>query len=242
MSDSAERPVAVVTGATGGIGGSIAQNLSRTHDLWLVGRNVAALQSSADQLPRARSWALDLGAERPRIDLPDDLDRLDVLVLAAGTWSGGRIESTPGEVWRGMFTTNLFGHIELTRMLLPCLRTAAGRVVIISSTAVTGSPATRAPYAASKLALGAFGQALHEEERDNGVQVSTVVLGRVATRMQESVCAAEGQEYKPENYVKPSIVADAVRWIVDAAPEAHVSSLVLQPPYRPGVYRSPTST
>ena len=128
---------------------------------------------------------------------------------------------------------NLLGHAALSTALLPLLRSAHGRVILLGSTATTGSPANRAAFTASKAALSVFGHALHEEERDNGVQVTEIIPGRVASRTQERVRAAEGGTYDPEDYLAPEVIAAVVRSAIDTAPVAHLESVVVRPVYRP---------
>lgn len=226
------RPTAVITGATGGIGGAIAMELSRTHDVWLAGRDAYRLNESASRLGAARTWLIEQSGDTVP---PPTLDRVDVLVLAAGAWSAGWISETDTSAWQRMFEANVFGPVAVARALQPALRNARGRVVVFSSTAVDGSPAGRAAYAASKAALETFARALHAEERENGVAVTTVVPGRVATEMLKRVTVSEGGSYDATAALAPSLVAEVVRTIIDAADDLYVARIVLQPPHRPKI-------
>lgn len=229
---SCTSPVAVITGATGAIGGAVARDLARTHVVWLIGRDRDRLEHRAPEIGDAKLWVLNLANTQSTVIVPPELDRVDVLVLSAGLWSGDRIENTPAAKWQEVFAVNLFGHAALTAALLPLLRSAHGRVILLGSTATTGSPARRAAFTASKAALSVFGHALHEEERDQGVQVTEVIPGRVASRTQERVRAAEGEAYDPEDYMTPEVIAGVIRSAIDTAPVAHVESVVVRPVYR----------
>ncbi|WLQ07539.1 hypothetical protein [Arthrobacter oryzae] len=72
---------------------------------------------------------------------------------------------------------------------------------------------------------------VREEERVNGVRVTSIRLGYVDTAMARSIAAFEGAEYRPETYLRPSSVAAAVRLAVDAAEEAMIESLSIRPRY-----------
>jgi NADP-dependent 3-hydroxy acid dehydrogenase YdfG len=227
------RPTAVVCGATGGIGRAIVRQLSSSHRLWLMGRNLEQLDLLAADCEAARSWVLDLDAIGDQLLAPADITEVDVLVLCAGVWAGGPARATPAGTWRDVFEVNVFGQVALTRALLDGLRAACGRVVIISSTALRGTPANRAAYTASKAALEVFGRALHEEERDRGVQVGVVYAGRVATDMQRAVRRSERGQFRPQDYLPPSAIAQAVAALLDAAPSADIAEMVVRPRYQP---------
>jgi NADP-dependent 3-hydroxy acid dehydrogenase YdfG len=222
------RPVALVTGATRGIGRAVAADLGRTHRVIVHGRDREAVDALAASLPDATGWAADLGAGG-LADLVPDLDRLDVLVHSAGVIGGDAIADAPVEEWRRVFEVNVFAVAEVTRVLLPALRAAKGQVVLINSGSGFTSNPGGAVYAGSKFALRALGDALREEERPNGVRVSSVHPGRVATDMQRELRAREGGEYDETRYLEPASVARAVRLVVDQTPDGTVESVSLRP-------------
>jgi NADP-dependent 3-hydroxy acid dehydrogenase YdfG len=113
--------------------------------------------------------------------------------------------------------------------LLPALRAARGRVVLLNSGAgLTARPGWGA-YAASKHALRAFADALRDEEAGNGVRVTSIHPGRVDTEMQRTVVAHEGGEYHPASYLRPETVAGAVLFAASAPDDAALTELVLRP-------------
>ena len=220
--------MAVVAGATGGIGRAVTAELARLdHLVWAAGRDGTAVKALSEELPRAVPWSFDLTAGPPAV--PPGLTEVDVLVHAAGVFESGGVRETSAERWRRVFDVNLFGVVDLTRALLPALRRARGRVIVVNSTVVRGSPAGRAAYAASKEALRVFTEALHQEELDTGVRVTTVYPGRVATGMQREVRRREGGPYEPERYLAPEAVGAAVASILGTPGEAHLTELVLHP-------------
>jgi NADP-dependent 3-hydroxy acid dehydrogenase YdfG len=156
-------------------------------------------------------------------------ERLDVLVHSAGIEDGGTIEETDHETWQRVFEVNVFAVARLTRRALPALREAHGLVVVINS----GSGLTSGPgsgvYAGSKFALRALTDALREEERSNGVRVSSIHPGRVDTDMQRALVAREGLEYDTSYTITAEMVAATVRTAVDLPPSGTVESLSVRP-------------
>jgi NADP-dependent 3-hydroxy acid dehydrogenase YdfG len=154
------RPLALVTGASGGIGAAVARALAPGHDLLLGGRDTGALQQLAHELPGSRPWPVDITDYRALAEAVAGISRLDVLVHSAGVGLLGTIAETSASTWRRQLDVNVVAPAELTRLLLPALRAAHGRVVLINSGAGLAARAGWGSYAASKFALRAFADAL----------------------------------------------------------------------------------
>ncbi|MGD0452110.1 MAG: SDR family NAD(P)-dependent oxidoreductase [Solirubrobacteraceae bacterium] len=106
---------------------------------------------------------------------------LDALVNNAGIGIGGPLELISAEDLRRQFEVNVFAQVAVTQALLPALRRAGGRIVFVSSIGGRVAMPFTAPYAASKHAIEAFGDALRVELRSSGVRVALVEPGSVAT-------------------------------------------------------------
>jgi NADP-dependent 3-hydroxy acid dehydrogenase YdfG len=223
------RPLALVTGASRGIGAAVARALAPGYDLLLGGRDLAALHALAAELPGARSWPVELTDTAALAEAAGGIERLDVIVHSAGIGILGAVADTPASTWRRQFEINVVAVAELTRLLLPALRAAGGRVVLLNSGAGLRARAGWASYAASKFALRAFADALRDEESGNGVRVTSVHPGRVDTDMQREVVAQEGGDYRPDAYLRPESVAGAVLLAVTAPDDAALTDLVLRP-------------
>jgi NADP-dependent 3-hydroxy acid dehydrogenase YdfG len=223
------RPLALVTGASRGIGAAVARALAPGHDVLLGGRDTAALQALAAELPGARPWPVELTDGAALAEAVAGIERLDVLVHSAGVGLLGTAAETPASTWRRQFEINVVAVAELTRLLLPALRAARGRVVLLNSGAGLAARAGWTSYAASKFALRAFADGLRAEEAGNGVRVTSVHPGRVDTAMQREVVAQEGGDYRPESYLRPESVAGAVLLAVTAPDDAALTELVLRP-------------
>ncbi|HEX6781815.1 MAG TPA: SDR family NAD(P)-dependent oxidoreductase [Solirubrobacterales bacterium] len=210
--------VAVVTGASTGIGRATAVRLARDPgtELVLVARRGELLRELADSLPcRATYLAADLTAEdvpqRVRAHLEAEHGgRLHLLVNNAGAaWRGSFAESGYANVHRHM-ELNFDAVVRLTEALLPLLRKAAPSAIVnVASTAGRVSRARSGAYSASKSALIGWTDSLHSEERANGVHVGMVLPGFVAT---EGFPATELREKALTRWIvsEPGKVAEAI--------------------------------
>lgn len=224
------KPLALVTGASRGIGAAVARGLAAAgYDVLLGGRDRDALQALAAELPSARPWPVELTDAEAVADATAELERLDVLVHSAGVVRIAPLAETDGELWRRTLEVNVVAVAELTQRLLPALRAAGGHVVLINSGAGLSANPGWGAYAASKFALRAFADVLRAEELPHGVRVTSVYPGRTATDMQRAVRADEGGEFEPDEYLRPESVADAVLAAVSAGPDAHLTEVMVRP-------------
>lgn len=224
-----DQPLALVTGASRGIGAAVARALAPTNRVLLGGRDEAALSGLARELPGSTPWPVDLTDAEAVGAAADRIPRLDVLVHSAGVAGLGTVAESDAAVWRHNFEVNVVAVAELTRLLLPALRASKGHVVLINSGQGLSARAGWGPYAASKFALRAYADVLRAEEEANGVRVTSVYPGRTDTEMQQAVVAHEGGRYSPSKYLRPESVAAAVLSAVSAAPDAHLTEVTIRP-------------
>ncbi|MEO9222209.1 MAG: SDR family oxidoreductase [Mycobacteriaceae bacterium] len=221
------RPLALVTGASRGVGAATARALSATHDVLLGGRDAAALDWLAQALPGARAWPVEITDDDALAAACADIARLDVLVHSAGVGDIATVAESPAHLWRNTFDVNVVAVAELTRLLLPALRAAGGQVVMINSGSGLTARAGWGAYAASKFALRALADALRAEEPQ--LRVTSVHPGRIDTDMQRRVRVAEGGEYEAAKYLTADSVAAAVLTAVQTPADAHLTELMLRP-------------
>ena len=182
------REIAVVTGASTGIGAATARKLARRGFHVLAG---VRRDADADAL-RARNLEpvlLDITNEDEIVALvkriTDDPERrpLRALVNNAGIGVNAPVETLPLSEWRRLFDVNLFGHVAMTQALLPALIESHGAIVNISSVGGKVAMATYGPYAGTKFALEAVSDALRREVAPLGVRVIVIEPGAVTTEM-----------------------------------------------------------
>jgi short-subunit dehydrogenase len=225
--------VALVTGASTGIGEATAIRLSREPgiELVLVARREQMLRKLADSLPcRATYLAADLtepdAPERVRAHVEANHAGLDLLVNNAGAaWRGSFAESGYANVHRHM-QLNFDAVVRLTEALLPLLRgSAPSAIVNVASTAGRVSRARTGAYSASKFALIGWTDALYAEELAHGVHVGMVLPGFVAT---EGFPATELRQKALTRWIvsKPETVAEA---IYEAGPGGKAERYVPRP-------------
>lgn len=222
-----DRPLALVTGASRGIGAAVATALAASHDVLLGGRDLDALARRAAELPGARPWPVELTDPEALAAATSGIDELAVLVHSAGMVSLGPLAATTVDVWRRTLELNVTAVAELTRLLLPALRAARGHVVLVNSGSGLRARPNWGSYAASKFALRAYADVLRAEEPT--LRVTTIYPGRTATDMQRGVRAAEGDEFEPDRYLRPESVAAAALTAIQATPDAHLTDLTLRP-------------
>jgi NADP-dependent 3-hydroxy acid dehydrogenase YdfG len=230
--------IAVITGASSGIGKAIAQSLAaQGATLCLVGRRLEALEAVAKgvpaTVPRVECYQADLTREREIRELTAhlhrDFDRVDLLIHSAGVISQGHLETAPLEDFDVQYRTNVRGPYALTQALLPWLRSRQGQIVFINSSVGLHARANVGQYAATKHALKAIADSLREEVNVAGVRVLSVFLGRTATPMQAAIYDMEGRTYRPHLLLQPEDVAAVVINALSLPRTAEVTEISIRP-------------
>ncbi len=186
-------PTALITGASTGIGRATALRLARSGWTVLAGvRKSSDGEALAAEGPTERIVPLQLDVTDPgqiraaaeqvaARDGAGPTGALDALINNAGIGLGGPLEVLTDEQWRRQFDVNFFAQIAVTRAMLPALRSARGRIVFISSIGGRVAMGFNGPYAASKHAIEAVGDALRVELHNSGIQVALIAPGSIAT-------------------------------------------------------------
>lgn len=237
-----EGQVAVVTGASRGIGQAIALALAAAGArLCLVGRDAQTLSSVAQAATAAREehhcYSADLGldddVDRLASALAADLPAVHVLVHAAGILDRAPFDTATAEQLDRQYRINVRAPYVLTQRLLPALNAAQGQVVFINSSAGLAAKATVGAYAASKHALKAVADSLREEVNAAGVRVTSLYVGRTATRMQAELHALEGRAYDPSGLIQPEDVASLTLHALSLPRTVEVTDVCLRPMRKP---------
>jgi short-subunit dehydrogenase len=185
------RPVAVVTGASSGIGSDLARELARDgYDLVLVARRAEPMERLAEELKAYGSSAIVIAADLSKpgaaTSLAGELDSLglavDVLINNAGVGGHGRFDCTDFVRLGEMLQLNVVALTELTRLLLPgMVARRRGRVMLVASTAAFQPGPQMAVYCATKAYVLSFGEAIAYELKGTGVTITTLCPGATAT-------------------------------------------------------------
>ena len=222
------RPVALVTGASRGLGAAIARELSTTHRILVGGTNPETVADMVAELGDAAPFVADLRDDEALAQATSEISELDVLVHNAGIELSHPVAETAREQWREIFEVNVFAVAELTRLLLPALRKRRGHIVAINSGSGYRSGANAALYSGSKFALRALTDAIREEEA-GVVRVTSLHPGRADTDMQRAMWERDGVEYDGSKWMKPESFARAVRVAVDMPADANINDLRIVP-------------
>jgi short-subunit dehydrogenase len=208
--------VAVVTGASSGVGRSIAIALAEAGaEVVLLGRRITLLGAVAKQCAKSGSKAtcykVDLLSDQELRGLKKQVMKssggVDILVHSAGVIARSNVGNASTKDLDWQYRSNVRAPFALTQLLLPTLIQRKGYIVFINSTAGLVGAAGVSQYAATKHALRGLADSLREEIGAQGVRVLSVFLGRTATAMQAKVHKWEGKGYKPERLIQPEQVA-----------------------------------
>ena len=182
---STPRPIALVTGASRGIGRSTAVRLAADHDIIALARSRNDLESLRGEVEgRGASYRMivvDL-ADHEAVDRALDGVQCDVLVNNAGVGPIKEMLALTAAEWHRIVDVNFNALFHVTRAVLPgMIERRRGHIVIVGSIAGRSAFVGGTAYAASKHAVAGFAECLMLEVRHHGVKVSTINPGSVAT-------------------------------------------------------------
>lgn len=232
--------VALITGASRGIGAAVALTLARRGcDVALVARSLEGLQETALACEAYGGRALPLSA-----DLSDrashqgvvercleHFGRLDFLINNAGMSLGQPVPEMSTDALAQVMELNFMAAANLTRLALPSiLKSEQGAVIQIGSIASKMSFPGSASYSASKHALLGYSHALFEDVREQGVKVSVICPGFVNTELID-----QGRSLDRDKMLQPDDVSRAVLFVLSFTDTGCPTEIILRPqrsPYR----------
>ena len=234
--------VALVTGASSGIGEATALALAREGAAVAVGaRRLDRLSALVAQIEGegGRAVALDLDVRdeaqcRAAVERTvDELGSLDVLVNNAGVMLLGPIEGADTEDWRRMIDTDVYGVLYMTHAALPHLLTSGGDVVQVSSVDGRTAGLFTGVYNASKWAVNAFSESLRQEVTGRGVRVVVIEPGAAATELADHITHQSTKDAVRDfvsaiRPLQPRDVAAAVIYAVTQPPQVAVNEVLVR--------------
>ncbi len=223
--------VAVVTGASSGIGKAIALQLAaQGAKLYLLGRNLETLAATAQNSQTdVKICQVDLTKSAEIRQLKTFVGQVDLLVHSAGVISLGELQTAPVEDLDWQYQTNVRAPYLLTQTLLPLMIPVKGQIVFINSTGGLNSRGGMGQYSATKHALKAIADSLRDEINHLGMRVLSVYPGRTASPMQAAVYEKEGKVYNPDRLLQPQDVADVVLNALSLPRTAEVTDISVRP-------------
>ncbi len=235
---SLKNQIAVITGASSGIGKAVALGLAAQGvKTCILGRKLETLDAVAKlarkSAPQVLCYQVDLTVDQEVRKIVDrirqDFVHVDILIHSAGVISFGGLEFTPVEDFDRQYRINVRAPYALTQALLPMLRTRRGQIVFINSSAGLNTGPDVGQYAATKHALKAVADSFRQEVNAEGLRVLSVYPGRTAGPMQEAVFKMEGREYRPELLMQPEDLASVVINALALPYSAEVTDIHVRP-------------
>lgn len=234
--------LALVTGGSGGIGFACGEVLSSAgYEVVLTARRPEPLAEAAQRIG-ARWVAADASDEESFGTVVEGLERIDLLVHAAGILDGTFVRKERIETFDRVLRANLRSTFVTSAAVLPKMR-PGGRFVFISSSAARRGMKGRSAYSASKAGMHAFSEALRDEVARDGIHVNVVTPAPVETEMLQGVTF-------PMHALQARDVAEAVLFLDRLAPSVVVPDIVMRavdegplapPPVQPAAFLARTS-
>jgi len=245
--------VALVTGASSGIGEATARMLARQGaTVALVARRTDKLEQLGGEIADAGGTALPIEAdvgERKQAEAAvaravEELGRLDVLVNNAGVMLLGPMVEAPVEEWQRMVEVNLLGLMHMAKAALPHLLEAAegeqGVADMVNISSVAGRIARRnsGVYNATKFGVGAFSESLRQEVTRRHVRIALVEPGAVATELQShnrpEVRGEIEKRFENMEILQAEDIADAIEYVLTRPPRVAVNEVLVRPTEQEG--------
>lgn len=231
------RPLALVTGASSGIGAATARALAAAgHEVVCAARRTDRISDLAAEID-GRAITCDVTDPDAVAALVDEIGgRLDVLVNnAGGAYGLDPVASADIEDWRTMYEVNVIGTLRVVQALLPALVAGEGIIVNVGSTAGRISYEGGAGYTAAKHGLATLTETMRLELVDQPVRITEIAPGMVHTEgfsLTRFKGDAERAEKVYEGVAEPLVaedVADAITWMATRPPHVNVDLLVIKP-------------
>jgi NADP-dependent 3-hydroxy acid dehydrogenase YdfG len=249
MTNSLDGTVALVTGASSGIGEATAYLLAQHGAaVALVARRVDRLEELAAKLTASGTSVLSMQADVTNRDeafgaverVVTELGRLDTVINNAGVMLLGPIEHAPVEEWERMVQVNILGLLYSAKAALPHLLKAAegeprGVADLVNISSVAGRVARLGSgvYNATKHAVGAFSESLRQEVTGRHVRVSLVEPGAVATELvshnRPEIREQISQRFASTQRMEAADIADVIGYIVSRPRHVAINEVLVRP-------------
>ncbi|PZV07663.1 MAG: oxidoreductase [Leptolyngbya sp.] len=244
MTDKLAGKVAIVTGASSGIGEATAIALAAEGaTVAIVARRSDRLNNLAKRITESDGQVFAITADVSDEAQVNDavhqtqakFGKVDILINNAGVMLLGMIEGANTEDWRRMINLNVLGLMYATHAALPLMKAqGGGHIVNISSVAGRFANAGSGVYNASKWAVGAFSEALRKEVYQNNIRVTIIEPGLVATELPQHVTDPSAKEITAKFYgsvktLESEDIAAAIAYAVTQPSHVNVNEILIRP-------------
>ena len=233
--------IALVTGASSGIGKATAIKLSENgYDLILCGRREEKLEALKNQLSKTVKVIILIFDVRDRKEvdkqlnsLPNEWKNIDVLVNSAGNAHGlSTIDEGDIDDWDAMIDSNVKGLLYVSRMVIPTMvERRKGHIINLSSVAGKQTYANGAVYCASKKAVEAISEGMRLDLTEQGIKITNIAPGAVETEFSEVRFKGDQERakkvYEGFEPLQPEDIADIIIYALNAPERVTIGDVVL---------------
>jgi NADP-dependent 3-hydroxy acid dehydrogenase YdfG len=236
--------VAVVTGASSGIGEATVRTLSAEGAAVVAGaRRKERLDSLVEEAMTTRDGGrvmaveCDVTDEQQAHALVDraieEFGRIDILVNNAGVMLLSKVEKGLSDEWRRMFDVNVLGLLYATDAALGTMkRQGSGHIVNVSSVAGRKTRPTGGVYSGTKFAVNAISEALRQELLEDGIRITVVEPGAVATELTDHITDEEVRNGLKQRSIEPlqsEDIANAIAYAVGQPQRVSINEILIRP-------------
>jgi short-subunit dehydrogenase len=231
-----KKQVAVITGATKGIGKAISLGLAQmNYHLAIIGRNKEELNQVSKKIEEISgtvplSYQLDItdtkAVNNTITDIVAKSGKIDVLVNNAGIYFDGTLSISEDD-FNSMIDTNLTAQLIITKAVVPVMKKhLSGYIFNIASRSGKIGFAGSGAYSASKFGMVGLSESLYRELTPQGIKVTALCPGWVNTKM----AFKAGTPLKPEQMIQPEDLMHTIKWLLSLSPGACVKEIVIDAP------------
>jgi len=244
MAGKLDTKVAIITGASSGIGAATAIALAEAGaQVAIAARRIERLNEVAQKIaavgPKALPIVTDVSDETQVNNLVQKVNatwgRIDILVNNAGIGGLGTIEDGNPAEWRRQFDLNVLGLLYATHAVLPIFKAqGVGHVVNLSSVAGRTARAGVGVYNATKWSVNAISEALRQEVHKHNIRVTIIEPGLVATEFIDNITDPAAKQaletrFKAVTPLQPEDIARAIAYAVTQPPHVNVNEILIRP-------------
>jgi NADP-dependent 3-hydroxy acid dehydrogenase YdfG len=240
--------VAVITGASSGIGEATAEALAAEGaSVVIAARRRERLEDLVERISgdggKAVAVECDITDEEQAHGLirqaKDEFGRVDILVNNAGVMQLSEVEKGLSNEWRTMFEVNVLGLLYVTDAAIEAMKEqGSGHLVIISSLASRGTRPALGVYSGTKMAVNGISEALRQELLEDNIRVTMVEPGAVETELPEHITDEEARQglntmLEQLEPLRAEDIANAITYVVTQPQRVSINEILIRPSQQP---------